>query len=76
MTLPDFMAYKDKFTQRAFVEKISHVAKACRCQDFYCGVQYHYTCGGGGVQIFLLNRGIWVVGFNDAALLGFNDALR
>ena len=27
MTLPDFMDYKDKFTQRAFVEKISHVAK-------------------------------------------------
>lgn len=27
MTLPDFMAYKDKFTQSAFVEKISHVAK-------------------------------------------------
>ena len=23
MTLPDFMDYKDKFTQRAFVEKIS-----------------------------------------------------
>ena len=27
MNLPDFMAYKDKFTQSAFVEKISHVAK-------------------------------------------------
>ena len=27
MTLPDFMDYKDKFTQSAFVEKISHIAK-------------------------------------------------
>ena len=27
MNLPDFMAYKDKFTQSAFVEKISNVTK-------------------------------------------------
>ena len=37
MTLPDFMDYKDKFTQRAFVEKISHVAKRA-------GAKMVYTC--------------------------------
>lgn len=36
MTLPDFMAYKDKFTQSAFVEKISHVAKRAGLKNGLC----------------------------------------
>ena len=35
MNLPDFMAYKDKFTQSAFVEKISHVAKRAGAKMVY-----------------------------------------
>ncbi len=35
MTLPDFMDYKDKFTQSAFVEKISHIAKRAGAKMVY-----------------------------------------
>ena len=43
MTLPDFMDYKDKFTQRAFVEKISHVAKRAGAKMVYTALILYYT---------------------------------
>ena len=43
MTLPDFMAYKDKFTQSAFVEKISHVAKRAGAKMVYAALILYYT---------------------------------
>ena len=43
MNLPDFMAYKDKFTQSAFVEKISHVAKRAGAKMVYVALILYYT---------------------------------
>ena len=43
MTLPDFMAYKDKITQSAFVEKISHVAKRAGAKMVYAALILYYT---------------------------------
>mgnify|MGYP000096174381 CR=1 FL=1 len=43
MNLPDFMAYKDKFTQSAFVEKISHVAKRAGAKMVYAALILYYT---------------------------------
>lgn len=43
MNLPDFMAYKDKFTQSAFVEKISHVAKRAGLKMVYAALILYYT---------------------------------
>ena len=41
--LPDFMSYKDKFTQSAFVEKISHVAKRAGAKMVYAALILYYT---------------------------------
>ncbi len=41
--LPDFMSYKDKFTQSAFVEKISHVAKRAGAKMVYVALILYYT---------------------------------
>lgn len=41
--LPDFMSYKDKFTQSAFVEKISHVAKRAGAKMVYIALILYYT---------------------------------
>lgn len=43
MTLPDFMDYKDKFTQSAFVEKISHIAKRAGAKMVYAALILYYT---------------------------------
>ena len=37
------MAYKDKFTQSAFVEKISHVAKRAGAKMVYAALILYYT---------------------------------
>ena len=36
-------SYKDKFTQRAFVEKISHVAKRAGAKMVYTALILYYT---------------------------------
>lgn len=51
MTLPDFMDYKDKFTQRAFVEKISHVAKRAGAKMVYTALILYYTLESDKVSL-------------------------
>ena len=41
--LPDFMSYKDKFTQSAFIDKISHVAKRAGAKMIYAALILYYT---------------------------------
>ena len=41
--LPDFMSYKDKFTNRKFVEKISRIAKRAGVKLVYAALILFYT---------------------------------
>ena len=41
--LPDFMKYKDKFSERGFVEKISRVAKRAGSKLVYAALVLYYT---------------------------------
>ena len=41
--LPDFMAYKDKFTQIGFIEKISKIAKRASAKLVYAALILYYT---------------------------------
>ena len=41
--LPDFMKYKDKFTQNGFVEKISRIAKRAGVKLVYAALILYYT---------------------------------
>ncbi len=49
--LPDFMSYKDKFTQSAFVDKISHVAKRAGAKMVYAALILYYTLESDKVAI-------------------------
>lgn len=51
MNLPDFMAYKDKFTQGAFVDKISHVAKRAGAKMVYAALILYYTLESDKVSV-------------------------
>ncbi len=51
MTLPDFMDYKDKFTKRAFVAKISHVAKRAGAKMVYTALILYYTLESDKVSL-------------------------
>ena len=41
--LPDFMAYKDKFTQSGFIEKISKIAKRAGAKLVYAALILYHT---------------------------------
>jgi len=43
MELPDFIAYKDKFNQSAFMEKISRIAKRAGSKLVYAALILYYT---------------------------------
>lgn len=43
MELPDFMSYKDKFTESGFVEKISRIAKRAGAKLVYAALILYYT---------------------------------
>lgn len=43
MDLPDFMSYKDKFSENGFVDKISHVAKRAGAKLVYASLILYYT---------------------------------
>ena len=43
MELPDFIAYKDKFNQSAFMEKISRIAKRAGAKLVYAALILYYT---------------------------------
>ena len=49
--LPDFMKYKDKFTNNGFVEKISHVAKRAGAKFVYGALVLYYTLESDKVSV-------------------------
>lgn len=51
MELPDFMAYKDKFTESGFVEKISRIAKRAGSKLVYAALILYYTLESDKVSL-------------------------
>lgn len=49
--LPDFMKYKDKFTNNGFVEKISRVAKRAGAKFVYGALVLYYTLESDKVSV-------------------------
>ena len=49
--LPDFMKYKDKFTNSGFVDKISRVAKRAGAKLVYAALVLYYTLENDKVSI-------------------------
>lgn len=49
--LPDFMAYKNKFTKSGFVEKISRVAKRAGAKFVYAALILFYTLESDRVSV-------------------------
>ncbi|MBQ9637054.1 MAG: DUF1232 domain-containing protein [Prevotella sp.] len=49
--LPDFMKYKDKFTKRGFVEKISRIAKRAGVKLVYAALVLFYTLESDKVSL-------------------------
>ena len=43
MELPDFMSYKDKFSESGFADKISRVAKCAGAKIVYAALILYYT---------------------------------
>ena len=43
MELPDFMSYKDKFSKKKFIEKISRIAKRAGAKLVYAALILYYT---------------------------------
>ncbi|HAT62508.1 MAG TPA: hypothetical protein DCS83_08230 [Prevotella sp.] len=48
--LPDFMSYKDKFNKRAFIEKISRIAKRSGAKFVYAALVLYYTLDSNKVS--------------------------
>lgn len=51
MNLPDFMSYKDKFSKKGFVEKISRIAKRAGVKLVYASLVLYYTLESDKVSI-------------------------
>lgn len=51
MELPDFMSYKDKFSKKKFVEKISRIAKRAGAKLIYAALILYYTLQSKSVSI-------------------------
>jgi len=50
-TLPDFMKYKDKFSRRGFVDKLSHIAKRAGVKLVYAALVLYYTLESDKVSV-------------------------
>lgn len=51
MELPDFMSYKDKFSESGFVEKISRIAKCAGAKLVYAALILYYTLESDKVSL-------------------------
>lgn len=51
MELPDFLKYKDRFTDNAFVEKISRIAKRAGAKLVYAALLLYYTLQSDNVSL-------------------------
>ncbi|WP_024990093.1 YkvA family protein [Segatella albensis] len=51
MELPDFMAYKDKFSQSEFISKIERIAKRSGAKLVYAALILYYTLASDKVSV-------------------------
>ncbi len=51
MELPDFMSYKDKFSKKKFIEKISRIAKRAGAKLVYAALILYYTLQSKSVSM-------------------------
>lgn len=51
MELPDFLSYKDKFSQEGFIEKIQRVAKRAGAKLVYAALLLYYTLESDKVSV-------------------------
>ncbi|MDY6205904.1 MAG: DUF1232 domain-containing protein [Prevotella sp.] len=51
MELPDFMQYKDKYSDHNFVEKISRIAKRAGAKLIYSALLLYYTLQSNNISI-------------------------
>ena len=51
MELPDFMKYANKFSQSAFVEEISRIAKRAGAKRVYAALILYYTLGSDKIPV-------------------------
>lgn len=51
MEIPDLQKYKDRFTQKGFVEKISKIAKRAGAKLIYAALLLYYTLDSNNVSI-------------------------
>ena len=49
--LPDFMSYKDKFTQNGFIDKLSRIAKRAGAKLVYAALILYYTLQSDKVSV-------------------------
>ena len=49
--LPDFMSYKDKFTQNGFIDKVSRIAKRAGAKLVYAALILYYTLQSDKVSV-------------------------
>lgn len=49
--LPDFMSYKDKFTQNGFINKVSRIAKRAGAKLVYAALILYYTLQSDKVSV-------------------------
>lgn len=49
--LPDFMSYKDKFTQNGFIDKVSRIAKRAGAKLVYAALILYYTLQNDKVSV-------------------------
>mgnify|MGYP002755138650 CR=1 FL=1 len=49
--LPDFMSYKDKFTQNGFIDKVSRIAKRAGAKLVYAALILYYTLQSNKVSV-------------------------
>ena len=49
--LPDFMSYKDKFTQNGFIDKVSRIAKRAGAKLVYAALILYYALQSNKVSV-------------------------
>ena len=49
--LPDFISYKDKFTQNGFIDKVSRIAKRAGAKLVYAALILYYTLQSDKVSV-------------------------
>ena len=73
--LPDFMSYKDKFTQSGFIEKISKIAKRAGAKLVYAALILYYTLQSDTVSLKDKTMIVAALGYLISPLDAIPDAI-